>query len=147
MTKREQFFLDTSFFIALLDHQDVHHQRALRIDEHVKKLNGQAFLSDVVLNEVSCVISRKYGDASQNELLKSLFVSLGQSIAVMPILCLYELYNRYFGLVQKMILDSNGTLSVHDGLIVLFLRQVPLVHLVTFDQDFKLVKGLRVLSE
>lgn len=146
MTEREQFFLDTSFLVSLLDSHDIHHERAMRVDKHIKELNSQVFLSDVVLNEMLCVISRKYGGTSQHELLKSLFGSLSQSIESMPILCLYELYNQYFGLVQKVILNSCGALGFHDALILIFLKQVPLVHLVTFDEDFNSVKGLRVLS-
>lgn len=146
MNEKDQCFLDTSFVVALLDNRDVHHRRALELHASIKRLNGELFLSDVVLNETLCVIARKYQGEAQHELLKKKLEFFSQHIRTMPILCLYELVNKSFGSIKNMILQTSGTLGFHDCLIVLFLQQIPLVHLVTFDEDFKKISGLSILS-
>ncbi|MDO8518858.1 MAG: PIN domain-containing protein [Deltaproteobacteria bacterium] len=145
MSEQEQYFLDSSFLVALLDFKDVHHPRAVEMNTLMKRQKGELFISDIVLNETLSVIARKYEGEARHEELKRKFQAFFHHIEAKPILCLYELVNQSFGFIQKMILHTNGKLGFHDCLIVFFLRQVPLVHLVTFDEDFRQVKGISVL--
>lgn len=142
----EQYFIDSSFVISLMDESDIHHTMAAEILIKIRESGGEIYLSDLVLNEVLSVFGRKCSSNKNKETLLRLLDTLKKWVKDMPILCLYELLNQSYGRVQDMIEKSNGTLSFHDCLIILFLKEVPLVQLVTFDQDFKLVKGLRVLS-
>ena len=143
----EQYFLDASFLIALIDSTDVHHARANLLKQMLINSDKEIFLSDVLVNEVMTGLKsrcRKGNRAGQFPLMAK---KVADFMVDQPILCLYELINQNYGRLISMMVQSDGKMSFHDCLIAFFLKQIPEVTLVTFDKDFNEVKGLKILSD
>lgn len=141
-----QFFLDSSFFIAIIDSRDLHHSKAIDILNKIETADSQFFASDVTINEVLSVLAKRCESRRATEQFDGLIVKLKKILEPLPILCLYELVPQYYGAVMEMMSASEARLNFHDCLIALFLKEVPEVNLVTFDSDFDEVENLRVYA-
>ena len=70
-------FLDASYFLALYNESDVHHQRAVLIGEKIDGNEyGQAITSDDVFDEVVSVALRKFGKEKAQILGKQILSSI-----------------------------------------------------------------------
>lgn len=144
--KPSQYFLDASFLIALIDSDDNHHTKACALFERILASPHEIYLSDVLLNEVYTVFGKRCERSNRGDDYEKLTKKIASFVVDRPVLCLYELFNQSYGKVVSLMKSSKGRLSLHDGLIVLFLQQVHEVFLVTFDEDFKKISGLSILS-
>ena len=142
---KEQFVLDSSFLIALIDREDVHHPRAKEIFFDIEGQEGQIFLSDVLINEVLSVLARRSEERKKGEEFKELARLFQKRIQELPIVCLYELLPKYIPQVISLMVQHNGCFNFHDALFIFFLRQLPKVHFVTFDKDFSKIGNIRRL--
>lgn len=142
-----QYFLDASFLISLIDSGDINHPKALTLFEKIKRTDNEFFLSDVFLNEVFTGLGKRCERGGKSKNYAFLADKVSSFIFNRPILCLYDLLPKKYKDVIAMMVKAEGTLSFHDSLIILFLKEVPDVTLVTFDRDFEKVKGLKILCE
>ncbi len=134
---QQQFFFDSNIFIALVDADDVHHARARSILEEIEQQDGEIFASDVVLNEVMSALSRRCAEKKRSHTFVSLVEKFTRQLEGYPILCLYQMLPQCYQDVVKLTKKTDGRLSFHDCMIVLFLKEVREVRLVTFDKDFE----------
>jgi len=146
LNERNQYLLDASFVVALIDAADVHHQKSLQVLEKIEAAEGEIFLSDVLINEVLSVLAKRCESRGRTGGFASLAHSVTEWMYRCPILSLYELVPKNYLRLVSMMVHSKGLLNFHDCLIVLFLKELPQVHLVTFDSDFETQKGIRVFS-
>ena len=142
---KEQFVLDSSFLIALLDLEDVHHQRAKEIFFDIEGKEGQFFLSDVLINEVLSVLARRSEARQKEGEFKKLAKLFQKRIQDLPIVCLYELLPKHIPQVISLMIQYDGCFNFHDALFIFFLRQLPKVHFVTFDKDFSKIEEIQRL--
>lgn len=141
----KQFFIDTSYLVALFNKTDAHYERAMQIASDLPMPESDSvFLSDVVINETANVMTRR-GRQNQAD-VPALLRQLRQILPKYPILCLYETLKENYGKILTLMAEKEGRLSFHDSLIALFLKEVPDVKLVSFDEEFKNLGWLDVLS-
>ncbi|MBU0505654.1 type II toxin-antitoxin system VapC family toxin, partial [bacterium] len=136
--KSNQFFLDSSFVIALMDAADVFHKKAQKINETIL-LDNQIFISDVVINEVLSVFAKRCESKKKKSHFAKLTETFQKALETIPILCLYELLPTQYNKIISLMVKTQGTLNFHDALIVLFLKEIPDVTLVSFDKDFQTI--------
>lgn len=140
----EQYFIGTSYLVALFNRTDVHYERAVQISAELPPLESRAvFLSDVVINEATNVLSRR-GRQQQAD-VPALLGRFRQILPNYPILCLYETVKENYGKILNLMAEREGRLSFHDCLIALFLKEVPDVKFVSFDEEFEKLGWLDVL--
>lgn len=142
-SNKEQFVLDSSFLIALLDCKDVHHPRAKEIFFNIEEREGQIFLSDVLINEVLSVFARRSEARQKEGEFKKLAKLFQQRIQDLPIVCLYELLPEHIPQIVSLMIQYEGCFNFHDALFIFFLRQLPKVYFVTFDKDFSKVEEIQ----
>ena len=146
LNKPHQYFLDSSYIVALLDEDDVHHMRAVQIVEILRGEGVQVFISDILINEVLSVLAKRCQTKKREGRFPALVSKFQDLIQHYPILQLYELINQFHGALISSMTRCEGILSFHDCLILFFLKEIPKIHLVTFDKGFQKVKGLKVVS-
>lgn len=139
-----QYFLDANFVIALMDASDLHHERAKKIHQRITATEFELFLSDVVLNETLSVLARRHESKKIKQPFQDVITRFKGAIASLPILSLYELVPQNYARLMGLMAKYDAKLSFHDALIVLFLRQVPEVRLVSFDEDFTGIRGINL---
>lgn len=145
--KQPQYLLDSNYLIALLDGADVHHERAVRLYERLLNDEVQLFISDVLINEVLSVFAKRCEAKRRKAQFQVFAAEFQEAIKDLPILCLYELVTPHYKDLVGIMVRSQGSLSFHDALIWLFLREVPRVTLVSFDNDFAQFKKLNLLAQ
>lgn len=143
---KDQFFLDTNFVLSLFDDKDTFHPRAKAIFEKWDEVSAEIFLSDVVLNEALTVLARKCEQRPYFGPFTPVCERFIQTVQEIPVLCLYEHFNPFFQSTVRLMKEHQGTLNFHDCLIAVFLKTVPKVHLVTFDEDFHKIPWLKILG-
>jgi len=139
-----QFFLDSSFLIALIDARDLHHTKAVGLLDKIENEDGELFASDVVINEVLSVFAKRCESRKATHQFEDLITTFKKVLEPLPILCLYELVTPHYNSIIKMMINYKARLNFHDCLIALFLKEVPEVNLVTFDSDFDEIENLRI---
>ncbi len=139
-----QYFLDANVLISLIDQADRHHQRAVGVYEKISQ-QGEIFLSDVVVNETLTVMARRHERLQIGSQFAEFVKRFKEFIAPIPILSVYEMVSQNYQHIMNFMVKYHARLSFHDALIVLFLTEVPEVFLVTFDEDFSLVEGLKIV--
>lgn len=140
----EQYILDTNVLVALIDSSDIFHDRATRLMERIRLNEGEAYLSDAVLNETLSVLAKRCEARGRQRFFNDLAARFRSQIRDKPILCLYELLPNHFKSFQEIMTQSEGRLNFHDSMIVFFLRQLPEVILATFDKDFSEVGTIQI---
>lgn len=139
---KKQYLFDTNFVVSLIDAGDVHHTRAKNLFDHIQ--SGEVFFSDIVVNETLSVLARRCEAKKRSADFKNVAKIFTDCIQGQPILCLYELLPRNLKEVINMMIQYEGALNFHDCLMAFFLKDLPHVGFVTFDEDFKRVGGLSV---
>ena len=139
-----QFFLDSSFLVALIDSRDLHHTKAATLLDKIEEQDAELFASDVVINEVLSVFAKRCESRKAVHQFEDLVTKFKKVLGPLPILCLYELLPQHHHTIMEMIIDYSARLNFHDCLIALFLQEVPEVNLITFDSDFDEIENFRV---
>lgn len=144
----DQYFMDANVLIADLDEQDSLHKKVRTLLQEIDS-SGKAriFVSDVIVNEALSVLGKRCESRNDAKKFQILVDALHDNLRKnhVPVLCLYEIAVKNFQKIIGIMRASQGHLNFHDALIALFLKEVPNVTLLTFDQDFKRVPGLKVL--
>lgn len=145
--KEQQYLLDSSFLVALLDANDVHHSRATTILKRIGQDNPTLLLSDIVINKTLSVFGKRCEQKKQPATFEKLVQKFKSQIQNTSILCITELIPKNYNHIINIMLKTKGALNFHDALITLFLNQIPKVHLISFDKDFLNFKWIQLISE
>ena len=121
-------FLDASFFLALFNQDDVHHNRAVIISEEIDANSyGQTLTSDDVFDEVVSVALRKFGKEKAQtfgeQIVGSVFILNGDR----------HIFDRAFKIFGSSRLPFSFTDCTSQAIIEL--AQVH--HIATFDKQFE----------
>lgn len=142
----QQYFLDTSYLISLLDGNDVHHRRAVEILAELPPPDSRnVFLCDAVINETMTVLARRGLNKRNAESFNEWGARFRHILPEYPILCLYNVLPEGYKKIIDLMTQLEGHLGFHDCMIALFLKEVPQVRLVSFDEDFQKVEWLNIL--
>lgn len=135
-----KYFLDTSFILALVLNSDSNYKKAVNL---AYVLNEKCYINNNVLNEVLTLIGRKLDINSAKELYYNIIDS-------------FELLNEYdisnynsenFNIFEKYVGENSKKtkLSFTDSSIILTMKEYNIPNLVSFDKEFKKVKGINLI--
>lgn len=136
-----KYFLDTSFILALVLDSDSNYKKAVNL---AYVLNEKCYINNNVLNEVLTLIGRKLDINSAKELYYNIIDS-------------FELLNEYdisnynsenFNIFEKYVGENSKKtkLSFTDSSIILTMKEYNIPNLVSFDKEFKKVKGINLIK-
>ena len=123
-------FVDSSFFIGLVDKKDQWHKKAITV---LEKINEEMIVSDFIISEsVTSIGNRSGGKAGKK--LYEFFVDNCQIVYVDEVL-LKEGMNIF--------LKYDGKLSVADSVSVAIMKKRKISKIASFDSDFDKVRGIK----
>ncbi|WP_303247455.1 type II toxin-antitoxin system VapC family toxin [uncultured Methanobrevibacter sp.] len=136
-----KYFLDTSFILAIVLDSDSNYKKAVNL---AYVLNEKCYINNNVLNEVLTLIGRKLDINSAKELYYNIIDS-------------FELLNEYdisnynsenFNIFEKYVGENSkkSKLSFTDSSIILTMKEYNIPNLVSFDKEFKKVKGINLIK-
>ncbi len=136
-----KYFLDTSFILAIVLNSDSNYKKAVNL---AYVLNEKCYINNNVLNEVLTLIGRKLDINSAKELYYNIIDS-------------FELLNEYdisnynsenFNIFEKYVGENSKKtkLSFTDSSIILTMKEYNIPNLVSFDKEFKKVKGINLIK-
>lgn len=129
-------FLDTGYFVALINKQDIYRKEALTISELIKDGKyGIIFTSNYIFDELITHIMVR-----QNH---SKAVKVGQSIIESDIKILEVLQTTFDD--SWSLFKQRKNLSFTDCTIVKAMEQNNIKNLATFDKEFKQFKEINIL--
>jgi len=130
--------LDSSFLIAFHNKNDVHHAAASRVMEDLlERENEQALLLEYVFLEVVTVLLARRGLAVATAVARVLLEA--REVEFVP--C-----SEFFQEILETFRTQKETaLSFTDAAIVTVARRQKGSEIVTFDRDFRRVKGISVI--
>lgn len=124
------FFIDTSFFIALIKQNDPHHQKARQFLDHVQNNSIVFYTSYYIIDEAATVLSMRVSKIRAVQFLKSLkdddfpiILEVNEKIRKEA----YQLFQR--------IKDKN--ISMIDCYSAELMKSKKIKQCLTFDQHFK----------
>lgn len=136
-----KYFLYTSFILAIVLDSDSNYKKAVNL---AYVLNEKCYINNNVLNEVLTLIGRKLDINSAKELYYNIIDS-------------FELLNEYdisnynsenFNIFEKYVGENSKKtrLSFTDSSIILTMKEYNIPNLVSFDKEFKKVKGINLIK-
>lgn len=137
-----KYFLDSSFIMALVLDSDSNYKKAVNLSY---VLNEECFINNNVLNEVLTLTGRKLDINSAKEL----YYNLIDSFEVLNEYSILNYNSENFKIFEKYIgVNSNkAKLSFTDSSIVLTMKEFNISNLVSFDNEFKKVQGINLISD
>lgn len=125
-------FVDTSFLLALLIETDPFHEKALQISEtiHEKKV-----INNIVLTETFNAFTSKGGKVG-----KELYHSISEMFEVK------YLNKSDYDDSMELYLNLDSSINYSDCTILLTMINSKIDRIVTFDSDFKKIKGITVIN-
>lgn len=129
-------FFDSSFIIGLIISSDNKHHKAVRIKEKLASLgNERRVINNIVLGETL----NSFGKFSGKQ-TKEIFNMLHLMYDVVYLTS--EDYNKAIDIY----LYYNGSINFHDCLILQTMEKMQINKIVTFDNDFRKVNGLKIIN-
>jgi len=117
-------FVDSSYYIAIVDKRDQWHGKALKLSNHIE--NNSIVVSSFIISEIMTEVGRRKGGKAA-----------------------YNLYNYFTDnckiihidkhiLVESMdiFLKYDGTLSLADAASIVIMNNMKINRIVSFDSDF-----------
>ena len=132
---RNKYFLDSSFVIALIFANDFNHGKAIDVKF---VLNHECYINNSVLAEI-LNISNKFAD------FKSVVEIYYHLIDNLKVINEYDIFGydaKSLAIFQKY----KGKLGFVDSGIIATMNQHEINNLVTFDNEFKRVESINVIS-
>lgn len=134
---------DTSYLVALYDAADVFHARARAIGDALRAHGAQFLYLDCVLNEVLNVLARRARDRGKGVALNQILDRVLAEIHKGLITWIYPATPEWYDHCLDLMRHSGWALNFHDALIVKAWQEIGFDAIVSFDEDFDLVPGLR----
>src|SRR3989344_2254276 len=130
-------FLDSSFLIAYYNYADKHRKKAVEVMNNlIVGKYGDPCISDYVFDEVITVLSLRSKD-------KSIAISLGEILrnSLEVINVNEELFERAWDIFKN---QKSTNFSFTDCTNLAIMKERGFLHIVTFDEDFAKIEGIRV---
>lgn len=138
--------LDSSVLVALLNPNDVWHDRAVTLQEVVARAETTVIYFDCVVAESVSAVARRLHEKGRGAEIEGLLQRLETHVPTDLITWILpdapRLYAETIGLVRS----SQGELNFNDALISLACRERQIEAIVSFDPDFDKVAWLRRIA-
>ena len=136
------YFLDTSFIMALVLDSDSNHEKALKL---VYVLNEECYINNNVLNEVLTLTGRRLSIDAAREI----YYGLIDTFTILNEYDINNYNNKNFEIFEEFV-GSNSKktkLSFTDSSIVLTMKEHDISNLLSFDDEFKKVGEIKLIEE
>ena len=131
-------FLDTSFIISYLNKRDRNHIKSKAIMSKIISGDyGNVCISDYVFSECASVLFKLSRDIKKTEILCN---RLKEDLIFYTDKDIFEETFKIF------IKQKNTALSFVDCSIIALMKNNNINYLATFDKDFEIIEGIKVLS-
>jgi predicted nucleic acid-binding protein len=97
---------------------------------------------DCAVNETISVIAKRFEEKGRSHEFTSALQKIEQAIPAESISWMYPEVRRLYPDILAVIKEHKGQLNFHDALMVLAAREMGILHIVSFDQDFDEVEGI-----
>ena len=136
-----KYFLDTSFILSLILDSDSNHDKAINL---LNIINEDCYINNNVLNEVLTLIGRKLNvfDA------KEVYFALIDSFTLLNEYNINDYNNKTFEIFEENMGENikKTKLSFTDSSIILTMNEYGIDKLVSFDEEFKRIKGITLIN-
>ena len=130
------FFVDSSFLIALFNESDDFHQKATQLAREKDLQPSKYFISNVVLAESVNLVFRSGGSSVAKSFLKAIRGSLVEEIFLTP-----EIFSKGYNTLFKQ--ESKKGLNLFDCFHLATMKHLGIDTILTFDGRFN--KEVKVL--
>jgi len=139
----KQAAIDSNVLVALVDRQDKWHDQARALHAALKAEGANLVYFDCVLNETISVMARRAEEQKRSAEFPSLLDELLRQVPEDMVTWISADIQRLFGRIVELVRQAGGALNFHDALMVLACQELGMAAMVSFDEDFDLVAGLR----
>lgn len=134
---KTKVFIDSSFWIALVDKSDSSHTQAINLTKTDKWPKWEFFTSDYITNECLTRLKRKIGSKTAISFYK--FIVKYKTRGILTILQLNEnIFEKSYIIFKRNPLPK--TFGFTDASTVALMKIHKINYLLTFDQDFQKIK-------
>ena len=109
--------LDTALLVALVDHRDKWHSKALCIREELKAADAEVFYFDCVINEAISVLGRRLIEQKRATDFVDLLDTLERFVPAECITWVSGMIQRLYAQIIALVRAHAGELNFHDALI------------------------------
>lgn len=140
--QKQYTILDSNFLVALLDEKDKWNEKAKLISEELEEAQCIEVVLDCVVNEVISVLAKRFRERRDAEFREALG-KLEKRIPKSKIVWAYPRVAEFYDAVLDLVKQYNGKLNFHDALILTVMTTAGLKYIVSFDEDFDFVEGIK----
>ncbi len=138
--------LDANYLVALFDQRDRWHPEAARIHTVLREHGASTITPDCVMNEVLTVFARRCRERGSPEVFVKLADALLQAVPVEVITWLYPHVAQWFAGCVAVMRETAATLNFHDALLCVAADELGYQAIVSFDEGFDQLAGIRRLG-
>lgn len=138
--------LDSSVLVALLNPQDVLHDRALALREAITQANSSVIYFDCVVAESISAVARRLHEKGRGAEIEELLSRLVTLVPADLITWILPDVPRFYSEAISLVRSSLGELNFNDALISLACRERQIEAIARFDPDFDKVAWLKRIA-
>ena len=128
--------LDTNYLASLIDERDVHHNKALSIEERLIELDAQFVYLDCVINELVNVVVKRFKERKKSHEISLFIEKIQKRCPEEAITWMYPKVESFYGRIINIVKKKNGNLNFHDALIICVANELDISNIVSFDKGF-----------
>jgi predicted nucleic acid-binding protein len=117
------------------------------IQKALKKKKARLVYLDCVVNETISVIARRLEEKGRGKEFTLALQKMEQAIPAECISWMYSEVRRPYPDILVVIKEHEGKSNFHDALMVLAAREMGIIHIVSFDQDFDELEGIERIGK
>ncbi len=113
----------------------MHHERAIKIHQYLRRSHKKLVITDVVVNETLGALKRRFKEKKEGNFRKvaEKIVAIWEKEKVYFYLYVFSAWKE----IIELVLSSEGNLNFHDALLIVGARKRGIDTIVTFDSDFR----------
>jgi predicted nucleic acid-binding protein len=123
-------FIDSCYFIGLVEKNDQWHKKAVSLLDHFK--NETVVISEYVLSEVITEVGKRSGGKKANTVF-NYFLENCHIVYSNPDMILQT---------ERIFLKYDGTISFVDAMSLRIMENYQIKKIISFDSDFDKIKGI-----
>lgn len=135
--------VDSNFIIALVDEKDKWRKQAVSLQDALKSEKAKLIYLDCVMNETLSVVGKRLEEKGRSGDFKTVLEKIVEIMPEENITWIYPEVRRLYGEILKLLEVQRGRLNFHDALIILAAKEMKAVFIISFDEDFDQVEGIK----
>jgi len=139
--------IDSNFVIALVDEKDKWRKQALSLQNALEKEKAKLIYLDCIINETISVVGRRLEEKDRSDEFKTVLEKIEEIVPPENINWIYPEVRRLYGEILNLVKVHKGRLNFHDALIILAAKELKTAFIISFDEDFDQVEGIKRIKE